>query len=779
MTHLAHALTAYHHREGSLQELLEVIDRMLTKEHVQATEILAELDDASSGPPLPADVIRTIKHRIELTSKQLNGQVSQEEETDTTLSDEDTVIEDWHQRDQKNSALQVAKPQLLAPNERQGKTTPDLLNDTALTEITGGYDNKPIKRGADTLDPSRETTFTGIKKEDDNKPVKRKGETLNDRFELIKRVGSGGMSTVYMAVDRSKQEPNDNNVAVKLLNQELANNLDNLETLKQEAQKSQSLNHPNIVEIYGFHRDGSNVYLTMEYLSGETLRDKIRQPGFVGMPLQEALPIINAAGTALAFAHKQGIIHCDFKPSNVFITDNNEIKVIDFGIARALQKGQEAEVSQHLASALTPAYASVEMLEHRALDQRDDIYALACTTYELLTGNHPFNRNRATEARDARLSPKEPQGLTNRQWQALQQALDFNRNSRTPTVSQFLTELNADKRRWQSAAAVAGGAIAAIIIGWSTALIYIQFLNGQQQTIAERSDLRQKTEKKNIDTSIPAKPTKHPAQLDPPERSTARAPAMEDKQWRNTQALKTTPDAARPIETSTNATQINELMMAAKENQVSVIKTLLETGEEINARDQHGKTALLWAVEKGHTEAVQLLAGNGAEVSVRNRAGDTVLMIAAWRGKQDIIKVLVNHGTEIDARNYEGHSALLYAAIKGHEKVLELLLEGGADPNITTYTGMTPLMAAARNGHLNIAQILLLSDSTVNARSEMGWTALMYAAWGGHGDIIEALVEHGANPSLRNNDNQTAAGVTARQGYKEIATFLEQAMLDK
>ena len=753
MTHLAHALTAYHRSEGSLQELLEVIDRMLTKDHIRATEILAELDDEVIRPPLPPNVVKTIKHRIELTSKQLNEQVSPGEETDNTLVDDDTIVEDWHERDLKNSTLQTIETHSLEPKEHL----------------------------SDTLEPSHDAASTATKREDDNKQIKREGDILNDRFKLIKRVGSGGMSIVYMALDRSRLDSDDNNpyVAIKLLNQELADHQENLVTLEQEAQNSQSLNHPNIVEVYGFHRDGSNVYLTMEYLSGNTLKDKIRQPGFVGMPPQEALPIINAAGAALAFAHEQGIVHCDFKPTNVFITDNNEIKVIDFGIARAFQNGKGADRPQHLFSALTPAYASVEMLEHRTLDQRDDIYALACTTYELLTGKHPFNRKRATEARDAELWPTEPQGLTTRQWQALEKALTFDRSKRTPTVTQFLAELNADKRQWQSVSAIAGGAIATIVIGWATALIYIQFLSGQPQTIAEHSDQNQETVKNNIDTSIPAEPTKHSTRLDPPEYSAAAAPSMEDKQRPDTQASRTIANAVRSTETSTNNTQVTAMMMAAQENQATAIKTLLDAGEDVNVRDQHGKTALLWAVEKGHTEAVRFLADNGAEINVRDRAGDTGLTIAAWRGKQDIIRVLLNRGAEINARNHEGHSAVLNATIKGHETVLKLLLEGGADPNIITHAGTTPLIAAARNGHLDIAQILLINNSTVDAKSETGWTPLMYAAWVGHSHIVKALVEHGADPNLKNNNHQTAAALAAQQGYKEIATFLDQAALKK
>ena len=139
--------------------------------------------------------------------------------------------------------------------------------------------------------------------------------------------------------------------------------------------------------------------MVMEYLNGQSLQDKMAAAGFSGLPLDEAYPVIRAMGKALAFAHESGIVHYDFKPSNIFITDDDQVKVIDFGIAKAVSEIKEVEGAVPVATAITPTYASPEMLERRPPDPRDDIYAFACTTYELLTGSHPFGRKRATEAR--------------------------------------------------------------------------------------------------------------------------------------------------------------------------------------------------------------------------------------------------------------------------------------------------------------------------------------------------------------------------------------------
>ncbi len=130
---------------------------------------------------------------------------------------------------------------------------------------------------------------------------------------------------------------------------------------------------------------------------------------------------------------------CDFKPANIFVTDTAKVKVIDFGIARVIQRPEEESEATVFdpgsLGALTPAYASPEMLEHREPDPRDDIYALGCITYELLTGKHPFDRVPALQARSAGMKAHRPDHLGNKQWKAFKAALAFEREARTPTVA--------------------------------------------------------------------------------------------------------------------------------------------------------------------------------------------------------------------------------------------------------------------------------------------------------------------------------------------------------
>jgi hypothetical protein len=298
------------------------------------------------------------------------------------------------------------------------------------------------------------------------------GDTLNGRFVLEECIGFGGMGTVYKALDLRKLEASDRHpyIAIKVLNVQFQGHPKSLIALQREARKAQTLAHANIVQVYDFDRDGSMVYVTMEYLSGKSLGQLLRAPDFRALPFEEAMKIVRGMGKALAYAHERGFVHCDFKPANVILLDTGGVKVIDFGIARVFQKAEEAPdvtvFDPGSLGALTPAYASPEMLENREPDPRDDIYALGCITYELLTGRHPFNRLSATQARDAGLRPQRPPGLGHTQWRALRCALAFEREARTASVNQFLQEIGAQDARRGPPLLVGVGiaAVAAVVV---------------------------------------------------------------------------------------------------------------------------------------------------------------------------------------------------------------------------------------------------------------------------------------------------------------------------
>ena len=275
------------------------------------------------------------------------------------------------------------------------------------------------------------------------------GTILKDRFVLEDIIARGGMGVVYKARDLRKEEYKDRDpyVAVKVLGEECKTHPDFFMALQRETRKSQKLAHPNIVTVYDFDCDGDTVFMTMEYLVGQTLNVFIRDNQPHGLNNKTAFSIIEGIGQGLAYAHKNGIVHCDFKPGNVFLTKDGTVKILDFGISRATkhpeQRTQDTTVfDAGKFGALTPPYASCEMLEGDDPDPRDDIYALACVAYELLTGSHPFAREKATVARNRHMKPARVKGLHKHQWKGLLHGLAFNRTSRTPSVDQFLRDID-------------------------------------------------------------------------------------------------------------------------------------------------------------------------------------------------------------------------------------------------------------------------------------------------------------------------------------------------
>ena len=278
------------------------------------------------------------------------------------------------------------------------------------------------------------------------------GSVLQGRFKLVEAIGRGGMSAVYKAIDLRKVEARsaDPYVAVKLLTVPSSGFGQSLALLQSEAQKLQSLPHPNIVRVIDCDRDGRTVFMTMEYLTGEPLKRQLLAPDFRGMPSQEADRIVESIAAALDFAHRNGVIHGDLKPGNIIITDKDEVKVIDFGIARLMTRPQSAggaPEERATLAALTPLYASPEMLEQRGPDPRDDVYALACIAHEILTGQHPFDERSALDARDAGLAPVRHEGMTRCQFRAIAHGLEFDRERRTASASQFLEEFRGRRSR--------------------------------------------------------------------------------------------------------------------------------------------------------------------------------------------------------------------------------------------------------------------------------------------------------------------------------------------
>jgi non-specific serine/threonine protein kinase len=296
------------------------------------------------------------------------------------------------------------------------------------------------------------------------------GMLLKGRFLLERELGRGGMGVVYLARDERKVEARDRDpyVAVKVLNDEFRRHPDSLIALQREARRSQQLAHDNIVRVYDFDKDGTIVFMTMEYIDGTSLKTLIREEAFDGMPLAKARPLIEGMAWALKRAHTAGVVHSDFKPGNVMVTRAGVPKVLDFGIARAGKfvetAGEETVFDAGTLGALTPAYASLEMLRGAEPQPTDDIYALGCVAYELLTGKHPFDKVSAEVALKEGRKPPRVQGLTKRQNKTLADAVAFHGEQRLHNVLELIEGLRNVTWRERSRPLVIYGVAAAVVL---------------------------------------------------------------------------------------------------------------------------------------------------------------------------------------------------------------------------------------------------------------------------------------------------------------------------
>ncbi len=271
------------------------------------------------------------------------------------------------------------------------------------------------------------------------------GQVIRGTYSLDSKIGDGGMGEVWKALDliQDAGDAKDKYVAIKFINHKIKQHPDALKALVREFARYKKLIHPNIVKAYELNRDGNEIFIVMEYLKGCSLQDFIKQHP-EGVPLTQAVPIIKGMCDALEYAHNEGIVHCDFKPANVFYNQLAQVcKVIDFGIARLsrTEERDETRFDPGILGAMTTSYASSEMLIEAEPDPKDDIYSLACIVYELLSGQHPFKKSMSLKAERENMKPNQISGLKKSEFQALLHGLDFRREKRTPSAAQFYSEL--------------------------------------------------------------------------------------------------------------------------------------------------------------------------------------------------------------------------------------------------------------------------------------------------------------------------------------------------
>lgn len=442
--------------ELDIEQLARQLDKLLQQSPQYATKILAHLDAAHDQKTIDDAVYTRLKKQINQYRRAHAAQTEGGEAggESTVFAREDNVV-DQKSPDQKTRVM----------DEKTRVENRD--SDTAAFDVTGESDMSGVDVDISALDDTGNQSITsatgpaGTEWSDPSAGGYTPGEELGPgsiikhRFKLLNVLGVGGMGKVYKGIDLLKEEARDKNpyVAIKLLNEDFRDHPEAFISLQRESSRQQKLAHPNIATVYDFDRiggPGTPVFITMELMEGMELKDfikkEVRKRG--GLPFEEAFTIIKQLGDALIYAHNRGLVHSDFKPGNAFLCTDGTVKTLDFGIARAVKNPQTGEAEKTLfdpgkLGALTPAYASLEMLEGEEPDTRDDTYALGCVAYELLTGKHPFNKLPANKAEENHLVPAPVKGLKKKQNRALRRAVAFRRKDRSPSVEHFIEELEA------------------------------------------------------------------------------------------------------------------------------------------------------------------------------------------------------------------------------------------------------------------------------------------------------------------------------------------------
>jgi serine/threonine protein kinase len=275
------------------------------------------------------------------------------------------------------------------------------------------------------------------------------GEVLRGRYVIKGVLGRGGTGTVFEATDlyRADLPESGQQVALKVLHAQIAGDPQLFLDLQREFQLLQSLSHPNVVRAFDLDRDGDLAFLTMEFLRGLSLTGLLAARNQMRFERGHALAVVREVGGALTHAHSRAVVHGDLNPGNIFITNEGEIRVLDFGAARASFGGPTISAQNGRSPIATPRYASPQVLDGQKPDARDDLYSLACLAYVLLSGKHPFGERTALAAQEQRARPSRPDGLSGKEWRALRAGLVFDRERRSADVAQWLEAFD-----WRAAA---------------------------------------------------------------------------------------------------------------------------------------------------------------------------------------------------------------------------------------------------------------------------------------------------------------------------------------
>lgn len=304
-------------------------------------------------------------------------------------------------------------------------------------------DSKYCKECATSLISPEEISVSYTKTLETPKEALPRGTTFANRYEIIEVLGKGGMGKVYKALDKEINEE----VAIKFLKPEIAEDKSIIERFRNELKLARRIAHKNVCKMYHLAKEEKTPYITMEYVSGVSLKDFIQKKG--RLPEDEAIDIAQQICRGLSEAHELGVVHRDLKPQNIMIDTKGSVKIMDFGIARSLMAKGVTQTGMIIG---TPDYMSPEQAEGMEVDQRSDVYSLGVILYEMVTGEVPFKGDSALSVAVKHKTERapDPRELNDQVTESLSavilKCMEKEREKRYQSAEELLSELENIKK---------------------------------------------------------------------------------------------------------------------------------------------------------------------------------------------------------------------------------------------------------------------------------------------------------------------------------------------
>ncbi len=568
------------------------------------------------------------------------------------------------------------------------------------------------------------------------------GTVIVERYEVVERLGKGGMGTVVKVIDRAL----DNDIiALKILYPHLVEDKVVFARFRNEVLVARQLAHPNIVRLYDFGKAGAgSYYISMEYVQGTNLADLIYGPKSTKLTFEEALKVLYEISLGMQHAHSKGVIHRDIKPDNILVSQLGEVKITDLGLARTITVDKGFTNTGEAVG--TPYYMSPEQIRGAEPDKRSDIYGFAILAFELATGRRPFYDEDWFNLAAMHINKPLPK-LINKQNGIPQWFEDFvhvagakKAEDRFQSFEEVLDILH-DKMEdsplpWKRLPSVFAGSN----------------IKKRKRRIAQRSAKRAARRiVGGCGVMLGLAAVLGAVRLSPSLQSVIAGSVL-----RLEQSFDTRLSTLQTIIGTDITYSEDSLLKAATEGDSKTVSALLHAGLSVNTIDEERNTLLHLAAKSGDVDTVKNILSFSPDIHANNNSGETSLMLAINSQRGEIVSALLEVGSEINVRDAQGWTPLIHAINSNDISIVRMLVKHNADINLADTEGRTPLHHAVEMQDSNLVYEFIDKEVDVNALDATGWTPLMVAAHSKQPQLIRMLLANGAEQSIQNNEGNRA-----------------------